>query len=127
MGKVDKNRLYDAFGELIYAVAKADGVVQESELTTLETILSGHPWAKEIQWSFDYEHKKENSVEEAYKKAVDICKENGPDPEYDFLFEVLEKVAKVSDTVEESEANVIYDFMGDLRERFIRDIEAKEE
>lgn len=126
MGKVDKNRLYDAFGELIYAVAKADGLVQAEELTALETILSGHPWAKEIQWSFDYENRKENSVEEAYKKAVDICKFNGPDPEYDFLFEVLEEVAKASDTIEESEASVILDFTNELKERFIKDIESKQ-
>lgn len=126
MGKVDKTRLYDAFGELIYAVAKADGLIQESELAALETILAGHPWAKEIQWSFDYEMKKEKSVEEAYKKAVDICKQNGPDSEYDFLFEVLEEVAKASETVEESEANVIYDFTGELRERFLKDIEVGE-
>ncbi|MFK7908301.1 MAG: hypothetical protein AB8B69_24440 [Chitinophagales bacterium] len=126
MGKVAKNRLYDAFGELIYAVAKADGLVQAEELTALQTILSGHPWAKEIQWSFDYENRKGNSVEEAYKKAVDICKVNGPDPEYDFLFEVLENVAKASDTVEESEASVILNFTAELKERFIKDIEVGE-
>ncbi|MEZ4885371.1 MAG: hypothetical protein R3E32_11635 [Chitinophagales bacterium] len=126
MGNVNKNRLYDAFGELIYAVAKADGLVQTKELDALHTILSGHPWAKEIQWSFDYENKKNHSVEEAYKKAVDICKENGPDPDYEFLFEVLEEVSKASGKVEMSETDVIEGFTSELKERFIRDIEEAE-
>ena len=33
---VSKTRLYDAFGELIYTVAIADGIIQEDEVKIIE-------------------------------------------------------------------------------------------
>ena len=74
---IKRERLNDAFGELIYAIAMADGAVQEEELQALEKLLSKHPWAKEIEWSFNYEKSKMHSVEESYERAINVCKENG--------------------------------------------------
>jgi uncharacterized tellurite resistance protein B-like protein len=120
---IKKERLYDAFGELIYALAMADGEVQQEEIQTLERILNHHPYAKEIKWSFDYENAKQNTVEEAYQKAILACKDNGPDPEYKYLLDIMMEVAAAFDGIVPQEQKIIENFKTELRERFIHDIE----
>ena len=119
---IKRERLYDAFGELIYAIAMADGEVQEAEIEALHKIINSHPWAREIKWSFDYEKSKNNTVEDAYKKAVLACKENGPDPEYKYLLEVMEQVAEAFDGIVPSEKKIIENFQHELEEKFIKDL-----
>lgn len=121
---ISKEQLYDAFGELIYAVAKADGLIQIEEKLMLEKILSEHPWASQIHWSFNYESTKEMNPEESYKKALDIFKEYGPHPDYIYLLDVLEKVAAASNGIDADEQKVIDSFQSDLYKRFLRDAEA---
>lgn len=45
-------KLYEAFGELLYVIAMADGLIQENEITALEQVLAENPWAADIKWSF---------------------------------------------------------------------------
>jgi uncharacterized tellurite resistance protein B-like protein len=122
---VTKEKLYEAFGELIYAVAKADGVVQGEEVATLEHIVRNHSWAKDIVWSFKYEAQKNNSVEYVYAKAMDIFKEHGPSPEYENLISILKAVAEASHHSPASEAKergIINLFQQDLIEKFRNDL-----
>ncbi len=121
---INKEKLYEAFGELIYAVAIADGVVQREETSALEKILEDHSWASEIQWSFNYEVKNKGDVEDIYKKALNTCVDYGPSPEYEFLLELLEVVGSASDGIESDEADVIYDFQYDLKQQFMKDLDA---
>lgn len=118
-----KSYLYDAFGELIYLVAMADGIIQPEETTALEEILANHPWAAEIKWSFNYEASKNNNPEDTYKKVIMACHDNGPDPEFQFMQEVMQAVAAASAGVDEKEDAAIKGFIRDLTERFKRDIE----
>lgn len=120
---IKKTKLYDAFGELLYAIAIADGEIQDEEKKTLERLLKEHPWSREIKWSFDYENQKKHSVEEAYSKAIDICKENGPDPEYKYLLDVMVNVADAFDGIVPQEKIVIDNFRKDLKDRFMSDLE----
>ena len=120
---VTKVELYDAFGELIYALALADGVIQTEEITALEQILGEHEWASEIKWSFNYEKGKGKSLEDAYKKALMICKEYGPSPDYPFLFEVLDKVAAASDGIDTAEQRIIDSFKMELMAKLHKDAE----
>jgi len=115
---VSKTKLYDAFGELIYAIAIADGMIQQEELDSLETILKGHPWAKEIQWSFDYEHRKQHNLMETYNKAVETLKDHGPSEEYVYLIEVLGEVAAASNGFEKKEGMLISNFQKLLKAHF---------
>ena len=119
---VSREKLYDAFGELIYAIANCDGIIQDEELKALEERLENYPGAREIKWSFDYEKSRKHSVEESYDKAIDICKENGPDAEYVFLLDVLEEVSR-SNGIEEKQREIISRFQHDLRTRFLKDAE----
>lgn len=120
---VSKTRLYDAFGELIYSVAIADGMIQKEEVNTLEEILEGHPWAKEIKWSFDYERKKNHTLRDTYLKALDTLKENGPHPEYRYLIEVLEKVAESADGFSKTEGVIISNMQKSLKAHFMEFLE----
>ena len=120
---VTQVELYDAFGELIYALAKADGIIQGEEIAALENIVKGHPWSSEITWSFNYEKKKDKSLSEAYEKALMICKEYGPSPDYPFLFEVLDKIAAAAEGVHEEEEKIINNFKIELMEKFRNDAE----
>lgn len=121
-----KDQLYDAFGELAYVLAMADGNIQPEEIQEVKAILEQHPRGSDIQWSFDYEARNRRPVEEVYQKVIDACQEVGPDPEYPFLIEMLEKVAAISAGKSPEESQVISGFTSDLIERFRKDLEAIE-
>lgn len=105
--ELSKTELYDAFGEFLYAIAMVDGEVQEAEVKKIEELLTEHEGAQEIQWSFSYEYQKGKSVEEAYKKAIDICKYYGPSPDYPFLIDAVRKVAEASNGLDDKEKEMI--------------------
>ena len=117
--KPSREKLFDALGELVYAVAKADGLIQPEETEKLKELLLAHPSAQKIQWSFDYEHRKNITVEEAYAKALDTCKAYGPAEEYAFLFEAIEAVADASQGIDAEEWAVIRRFRAELRKHFL--------
>ena len=122
---MNKERLYDAFGELIYALAMADGLVQPEEIQALDTILEGHRWASQIKWSFNYEATKNFDLQEVYKKALDTFTQHGQDEEYVYLIEILKKVAKASDGIDGSEHEMIERFQKDLKHNFISEMEKR--
>lgn len=124
--ELNKEQLYDAFGELLYAVAMVDGEVQEAEAKRIEELLTGHPAAAEIEWSFAYEFEKKQTVNDAYKKALDICKYYGPCPDYPFLIDALKKVAESVNGLSEEEKQIIDNFQNELREHFIKNIPTEE-
>jgi len=120
--KHNHEKLYEAFGELLYVVAMADGLIQEEEVSALENILAKHPWATDIKWSFDYERKKERGVEEVYARVLDYCTNAGPSPEYQNMIEVMEAMAEASNGVDEDEKEVIETFISTLIQKFKNDI-----
>jgi len=116
---IPKSKLYDAFGELIYTVALADGMIQPEELSKMEEVLENHLWGQEIKWSFNYEARKSNNPEETYQKALQVFKEYGPCDEYVFLIDILEQIAEASDGIIPEERAVIDGFQQSLREHFM--------
>ncbi len=118
----NKEKLYEVFGEMVYVVAMADGIIQPEEKDALEKILANHPLAQEIEWSFNYEIDKHNDPEYLYDRVLNYCHKNGPDPEYQFLVEILEAVANASSHTE-SEKKLIDRFTYELTERFKKDID----
>lgn len=116
-------KLYDAFGELIYVVAMSDGEIQKEELDAIEKRLADHPWKENIKWSFDYEARKKNPIEDLYKKVISYCEMHGPEPEYAFLIKTLEDVANASNGIDENERKVINSFSADLIAKFKEDIQ----
>jgi uncharacterized tellurite resistance protein B-like protein len=123
---VSKEKLYDAFGELIYAVAQADGLIQDEEITALQAILKQHAWASEVQWSFNYEQKNATGLKEAYAKALDTFQQYGPTPEYVYLIEIIYAIATASAGIDVAEKQIIDNFQADLKARLIVNIEQVE-
>lgn len=116
-------KLIEAFGEMIYVVAMTDGTIQKEELEVIENKLAAHKWGEDIKWSFDYEVKKKNSIEDLYKKVITYCEMHGPDAEYQFLLNVIEGVAAASNGIDRDEKEVMDGFVNELTEKFRADIE----
>ena len=119
----DKEKLYETLGELIFVIARADGVIQDEEINILEEILATHPWAGTIRWSFDYEMKNNKDVEDLYQKVINTCHSYGPTPEYNEFIEVMNAVASASGGIDANEEKAISSFSKDLIARFIKDTE----
>ncbi|SFE82209.1 TerB family tellurite resistance protein [Thermoflexibacter ruber] len=111
---VNKEKLLEAFGELIYAVAKIDGRVQPEEVEKLKALFQYKQGGEEIVWSFNYETKKNNSVKDAYEKALSVMIEYGPYLGYPELIRILNEVAQASNGIDESERFLISRFEEDL-------------
>lgn len=116
MTKTEK--LHDTLGELIYIIAMADGEIQEEEQIVIEKKLKNHPWAENVNWSFNYERRKENSIEDLYKKVINYCESHGPDKEYQFFIDLITEIAEASSGIDENERKIINSFSKDLIERF---------
>lgn len=114
MSMVNKEKLLEAFGELIYAVAKIDGRVQPEEVEKLKALFQYKQGGEEIVWSFNYETKKNNSVKDAYEKALSVMIEYGPYLGYPELIRILNEVAQASNGIDESERFLISRFEEDL-------------
>ena len=121
--KHNHEKLYEAFGELLYVVAMADGFIQEEEVSALETVLAEHPWAADIKWSFNYERNKKRGVEEVYARVLDYCTNAGPSPEYQNMIQVMEVMAKASNGIDKEEQEVMETFANTLIQKFKNDIE----
>jgi uncharacterized tellurite resistance protein B-like protein len=121
----DTEKLYETLGELLFAVAKADGIIQDAEKDSLTDLLANHSWAKQIQWSFDYEANKNTSVEEVYKKVINFCHSYGPTPEYDEFISAMKVIADAAEGTVDSESKIINSFSNDLIARFQKDLDRK--
>ena len=119
--RINKEKLYEAFGELIYVVAMADGNIQASEVAALKKLVQEHPLGADIKWSFDYEAKNETNVADTYQKVLNTCQAYGPTEEYLSLIDLLEKVAEASNGIDMEEQAVIKNFQTDLIARFKAD------
>lgn len=114
--EITKEELYDAFGELLYAIASIDGEVQYEEAKKIEELLTGHEGAADIMWSFEYEFRNQKTVAESCNKALAVCQLYGPCPDYPFLIHALQEVANISNGIEAQEKNLIATFEKELME-----------
>jgi len=119
--RINKEKLYEAFGELIYVVAMADGEIQESEVESLKNLVNEHPLGADIKWSFNYEAKNSTDTSDVYQKVLNTCQAFGPTKDYLLLIDLLEKVAAASAGIDEKEQAVINNFQTDLIARFKED------
>ncbi len=121
-----EERLYENMGELLYVIAKADGVIQDEELDVVKEILKDHKWAEEIKWSFIYEASREHSIEDIYKKVITSCHMHGPSPIYAEFIDAMNKVAAARNGIDKDEQEKIDAFSKDLISRFQKDIDDME-
>ncbi len=117
-------KLYSTLGELIYAVAKADGLIQDTEFAKLEELLEGHDWAETIRWSFEYEVKHDSDAEQVFQKVINKCEAHGPAPEFLEFIDLINQIAEASNGIDEQEERVITGFSHDLIARFRKKIKS---
>lgn len=120
---ISEHRLYSTFGELLYLVAMADGIVTNNEINKLDEILKDHPAAEGIKWSFNYEMDSNNSIEDLYKKIIETYSDNGPDESYEFFIDSLRQLAAADGNLDQKEEILINQFSSDLIQRFSKDLE----
>ena len=120
---ISEHRLYSTFGELLYLVAMADGIVTNNEINKLDEILKDHPAAEGIKWSFNYEMDSNNSIEDLYKKIIETYADNGPDESYEFFIDSLRQLAAADGNLDQKEEILINQFSSDLIQRFSKDLE----
>ncbi len=116
--------LYYALGELVYALAKADGAIQPEEKTKLHQIVQAeieahHPGMDVSEIIFSILEKDNMSLESTYSYAIKEMKKNSyylSDELKELFVRVLEKVALAFPPYEEPEKALIERFKKDLAE-----------
>lgn len=116
-------KLYEVLGELLYAVAKADGVIQAEEKNAMETFFRSHSFGEDVKWSFNYEVSKDLSMLDIYNKVINFCHSYGPAPEYVEFIEAMKVIAKAAEGISEQESKIINSFSKDLLARFQADMD----
>lgn len=112
-----KNKVYEAFAELIYSVVMADGEIKEPEKTTITTIAGSHPIAQNIQ-RYLASNSKDTSIAQSFLHTIDVCKEHGNDPEYPFLLNMIVEISKVSEGIENDDEGLFGEFVNNFKKRF---------
>ncbi|MBT28076.1 MAG: hypothetical protein CMO01_00335 [Thalassobius sp.] len=87
-----KEQVYEAFGELLYAVARSEGKVKQKTIEHLETLLQKYSWGEAATWSLKYEKEHKKTFDETYDRAIDIFVEYGPFEEYENFFNLIEEI-----------------------------------
>lgn len=121
---LEDSNLYRAIAELAYAIAKADGTLEEKEQAAFKKIiekeLSKDDWVADIRFDAIFTTLVP-SVEESYKHAITLMRRNKDSltPELIVKFNnILTKVAEVSG-VNAEEEKIIAQFNKDLNEMII--------
>ena len=113
-----KEKVYDAFAELIYAVVIADGKITASEEEVISKVIEGHSIKLDIQKYFDSKSKN-ISIAQSFMNTFGVCKEHGKDPEYPFLLHIVEDVALVSEGLNKDEDNLLSEFISSFKLKFL--------
>jgi hypothetical protein len=93
MTMANKEKVFEAFGELLYAVARAEGKVRKDTAEQVAQLLDKYTWASDAIWSFKYEKDHKTTFEETYDQALDTFVEHGPMEEYKNFFELLDELS----------------------------------
>ncbi len=90
---ITKEQLFRSFGELLYAIAGADGAIQEEEKKILTQVLAHHRYAFDIIASFQSLANTPSAMEEACHKALESFQHYGYFEGYKEFKLILEDLA----------------------------------
>jgi hypothetical protein len=111
---IENITVYKAFGQFIYGLTKADGIIQSEEIFMLDTLVRANEGAGEILGSLK-EHIYLNSsplkcVEESISH---LSKHSKPELNLEF-YEIIKKVAKISQGIDAPENEIINRFKNEV-------------
>ncbi|MCB0496159.1 MAG: hypothetical protein KDC79_08475 [Cyclobacteriaceae bacterium] len=120
--ELPNKELQEAFGKVVYALAKIDGKVQQVEIDVLHQVIAENEWAKEVLSSFDKETELDEDPNKIFPKAMRIFRENGSKatPHYPFFLDLLEKIAMAHDGIVPEEQKLLDLFKETLQEPVIQ-------
>lgn len=115
MDKIN-HKLQEAFGRVVYAIAKIDGEVQQIEIDVFKDLIEHHPWGQQISDVFYQETEMNNDPNIIFLKAMKVFRAHGPSEHYPFFINLLEKIAQAHDGIIDEEQKMINRFKEGLLE-----------
>ena len=117
-----REKLYNGFGYLIYAVASADGSIQQSEINTLHKLIKTLFNEHNMKWpmsegTFYLIHEEQLSYEKALDIGLSIIEENRyyfKEAAFSVLKTILYEVAKSFNSIEPDEFTALQDIYSKL-------------
>lgn len=107
------------FGRIIYAVAKADGEVQDAEIKVIQEVIDNNDWAQEVELSFEVERELGEDAREIFDKAMDLFDFTEIKNHYLEFVNLLEQIAEAHDGIVSEEKGMIDEFKRKLAENGI--------
>ncbi|MBX2842355.1 MAG: hypothetical protein KTR26_11320 [Flammeovirgaceae bacterium] len=89
---VNKEKIYESFGELIFAVLRIDGIVRKEQKEKIELILNKFEFGDQVLWSFTYENNHKKKWEEIENNSLEHFLEFGPSKDYQIFFDIFEEM-----------------------------------
>ena len=111
--------LLNTFGRIIYAVAKTDGEVQDSEVAVIQNVIDNNEWAQEVELSFEVERELDEDADVIFDKAISLFKFNEIRDHYVEFVDLLEQIAEAHDGIVNEEERLIDKFKEKLKENGI--------
>lgn len=109
MRNVNKE-LLDAFGRIVYAIAKSDGEVQDEELQHIRKVVDQNEWAQELELSFEIERQLDDDANKIFEDSIDVLKKYDAKEHYTSFVELLEQIAKAHGAVVDEEETLLEKF-----------------
>jgi len=109
-------QVLDAFGKIIYAVAKSDGEVQDAEMQVILDVIDNNTWAREVELSFSIEKELDQDAGEVFDQAIETFKFNEIGNHASNFLELLEKIAEAHNGIVSEEEEMIEKFKIKLQE-----------
>jgi hypothetical protein len=115
---VSKEQLFEAFGEILYAMAAVDGHIQQEEKVLIAQAIKHHRFEYDILFSFKQEVNKARTIKEAFAKAMQTFRMYGPFDGYSDFKIILENLAMSCHGVSVEEQEIIDQFHKELLGNF---------
>lgn len=116
--KISKEQLFEAFGEILYAVASADGSIQQEEKQLIAQAIRNHRYEFDILLSFKKEVAHTRNIGEAIQKALKTFKAYGPFDGYSDFKVILENLADSCQGISSHEKEILDTFHKELLSNF---------
>lgn len=110
--------LQQAFGRIIYAMAKIDGEVQQIEIDVFKEFIANHEWAESVSLSFEEETETDDDPNKVFLKAMKVFRAHGPSEHYPFFIDLLKKIAEAHDGIIDEEQKLL----NRIKEGLLKDV-----
>jgi DNA polymerase III delta prime subunit len=115
---VKKEQLFEAFGEILYALAAVDGKIQQEEKVLIAQAIKHHRYEYDILFSFKQEVTHARTITEAFTKAMQTFRAYGPFDGYSDFKIILENLAESFQGISTEEQHIIDKFHKELLANF---------